>query len=75
MVAQVLLTPEGLDDETRFMNAQNTLNQLISMKIIPVINENDTVSTLEIQFGDNDQLSAKVAATDRCRSANYPLRY
>jgi glutamate 5-kinase len=62
MVAQVLLTPEGLDDETRFVNARNTLNQLISMKIIPVINENDTVSTLEIQFGDNDQLSAKVAA-------------
>jgi len=62
MVAQVLLTPEGLDDETRFNNAQNTLNQLISMKIIPVINENDTVSTFEIQFGDNDQLSARVAA-------------
>ncbi len=62
MVAQVLLTPEGLDDETRFTNAQNTLNQLISMKVLPVINENDTVSTFEIQFGDNDRLSAKVAA-------------
>ncbi len=62
MVAQVLLTPEGLDDPVRFTNAQNTLNQLISMKILPVINENDTVSTLEIQFGDNDRLSAKVAA-------------
>jgi glutamate 5-kinase len=62
MVAQVLLTPEGLEDQTRFTNAQNTLNQLISMKIVPVINENDTVSTVEIQFGDNDQLSAKVAA-------------
>jgi glutamate 5-kinase len=62
MVAQVLLTPEGLDDETRFTNARNTLNQLISMKIIPVVNENDTISTFEIQFGDNDQLSARVAA-------------
>jgi glutamate 5-kinase len=62
MVAQVLLTPEGLDDETRFTNAQNTLKQLISMKILPVVNENDTVSTFEIQFGDNDRLSAKVAA-------------
>ncbi len=61
MVAQVLLTPEGMDDPVRFNNAQNTLNQLISMKILPVINENDTVSTFEIQFGDNDQLSAKVA--------------
>lgn len=62
MVAQILLTPEGLDDETRFTNARNTLNQLISMKILPVVNENDTVSTFEIQFGDNDSLSAKVAA-------------
>jgi glutamate 5-kinase len=61
MVAQVLLTPEGLDDDTRRINAQNTLNQLITMKIIPVVNENDTVSTLEIQFGENDTLSAKVA--------------
>lgn len=61
MVAQVLLTQEGLDDETRFTNAKNTLNQLISMKILPVVNENDTVSTFEIRFGDNDSLSAKVA--------------
>ena len=62
MVAQVLLTPEGLNDRTRFTNAQNTLTQLISMKILPVVNENDTVSTFEIQFGDNDRLSAMVAA-------------
>ena len=61
MVAQVLLSPEGLDEETRFTNAQNTLNQLISMKILPVVNENDTISTFEIRFGDNDSLSAKVA--------------
>ncbi|MFC2112354.1 glutamate 5-kinase [Bacteroidota bacterium] len=61
MVAQVLLTPEGLDDETRFTNARNTLNQLISMNILPIVNENDTVSTFEIQFGDNDRLSAMVA--------------
>jgi len=61
MVAQVLLTPEGLDDETRRVNAQNTLNQLITMKIIPIVNENDTVSTIEIQFGENDSLSAMVA--------------
>lgn len=61
MVAQVLLTRDGLDDEVRALNAKNTLNELIRMKIIPVINENDTVSTAEIQFGDNDTLSAKVA--------------
>ena len=61
MVAQVLLTRDGLDDETRRNNAKNTLNELLKMKIIPIINENDTVSTAEIQFGDNDNLSAKVA--------------
>jgi len=61
IVAQVLLTRDGLDDDTRQMNARNTINELLRMKIIPVINENDTVSTAEIQFGDNDNLSAKVA--------------
>lgn len=61
MVAQVLLTRDGLDDETRGNNARNTLNELLRMKIIPIVNENDTVSTAEIQFGDNDTLSAKVA--------------
>ena len=61
MVAQVLLTRDGLDDEERALNAKNTLNELLRMKIIPVINENDTVSTAEIQFGDNDTLSANVA--------------
>ena len=61
MVAQVLLTRDGLEDETRQLNARNTINELLRMKIIPIINENDTVSTAEIQFGDNDNLSAKVA--------------
>jgi len=61
MIAQVLLTPEGLDEEFRRKNAGNTLNELLSMRIVPVINENDTVSTVEIQFGDNDTLAAKVA--------------
>ena len=61
LVAQVLLTRDGLEDEERRNNARNTLNELMKMKIIPIINENDTVSTAEIQFGDNDNLSAKVA--------------
>ena len=61
MVAQVLLTRDGLEDDNRRQNARNTVNELLRMKIIPVINENDTVSTAEIQFGDNDNLSAKVA--------------
>ena len=60
-VAQVLLTRDGIENSVRRKNARNTLNQLIAMGIIPVVNENDTVSTHEIEFGDNDTLSALVA--------------
>jgi glutamate 5-kinase len=60
-VAQVLLTRDGIENSMRRKNARNTLNQLIEMGIIPVVNENDTVSTHEIEFGDNDTLSASVA--------------
>ncbi len=61
MVAQVLLTRDGLDNEQRRNNATNTINELLLMKVIPIINENDTVSTVEVRFGDNDNLSAKVS--------------
>ncbi len=61
IVAQVLLTKDGLIRKEQRINAQNTINMLLSMKIIPIINENDTVSTEEIEFGDNDTLSAYVA--------------
>jgi len=60
-VAQVLLTRDGIENPVRRKNARNTLLQLIEMGIIPVVNENDTVSTDEIEFGDNDTLSAAVA--------------
>lgn len=60
-VAQVLLTRDGIENSTRRKNARNTLNRLLEMGIIPVVNENDTVSTHEIEFGDNDTLSASVA--------------
>jgi glutamate 5-kinase len=60
-VAQVLLTKDILVKEERRINAKNTLNELLSMDIIPIINENDTVATDEIEFGDNDTLSAHVA--------------
>ena len=60
-VAQVLLTRDGIENSLRRKNARNTLNQLIEMGIIPVVNENDTVITDEIEFGDNDTLSAVVA--------------
>jgi len=60
-VAQVLLTREDLSDRRRYLNARNTLEALLAQKVIPVINENDTVATDEIRFGDNDNLSAMVA--------------
>jgi glutamate 5-kinase len=60
-VAQVLLTKDILVNPERRINAANTLNELLSMDIIPIINENDTVATDEIEFGDNDTLSAYVA--------------
>ena len=60
-VAQVLLTRDGIENSLRRKNARNTLNQLIKMGIMPVVNENDTVITDEIEFGDNDTLSAAVA--------------
>jgi glutamate 5-kinase len=59
-VAQVLLTRDDLTHRRRYLNARNTLLTLLSWKIIPVINENDTVVVDEIKFGDNDNLSAMV---------------
>lgn len=60
-VAQVLLTREDFSERVRYLNSKNTIATLISYGIIPVINENDTVATDEIKFGDNDQLAALVA--------------
>ncbi|OVE77582.1 glutamate 5-kinase [bacterium F11] len=59
--AQILLTREDLLDRQRYLNIRNTLMNLLSLQTIPIINENDSVSTDEIQFGDNDNLSAIVA--------------
>jgi glutamate 5-kinase len=61
ITAQVLLTRADLSDRKRYLNARNTIMTLIGKGILPIINENDTVSTEEIKFGDNDQLSAMVA--------------
>ncbi|MDP4153512.1 MAG: glutamate 5-kinase [Bacillota bacterium] len=60
-VAQVLLTRDVVDEEHRMDNVINTLNRLIELGTIPVINENDTVAIEEIEFGDNDTLSAVVS--------------
>lgn len=59
--AQILLTHDDLSDRKRYLNARSTLRALVDLDIIPVINENDTVVTDEIRFGDNDTLAALVA--------------
>jgi glutamate 5-kinase len=58
--AQILLTHEDLADRRRYLNARSTLTTLLDLNVIPVINENDTVTTEEIRFGDNDTLGALV---------------
>ena len=60
-VAQVLLTLEDTEQRERYLNARATLETLLSLGAIPVINENDTVATAEIRYGDNDRLAARVA--------------
>ncbi|MBI1987092.1 MAG: glutamate 5-kinase [Nitrospinae bacterium] len=60
-VAQILLTHEDLANRARYLNARNTLLTLLHYRVIPIINENDTVAVEEIKFGDNDTLSALVA--------------
>ena len=59
--AQVLLTHEDLRNRRRYLNARSTLSTLLELGVIPVVNENDTVATDEIRFGDNDNLAALVA--------------
>ncbi|HSK40829.1 MAG TPA: glutamate 5-kinase [Arenibaculum sp.] len=60
-VAQVLLTLEDTEDRRRHLNGRSTLEMLLKLGAVPVINENDTVATSEIRFGDNDRLAARVA--------------
>ena len=57
-VAQVLVTRSGLQDRERYLNARHTLVKLFELGVVPIVNENDTVATEEIRFGDNDNLSA-----------------
>ena len=59
--AQILLTLDDTEDRRRYINALNTLNRLLKLGAVPVVNENDTIATNEIRFGDNDRLSARVA--------------
>ena len=61
-IAQILLTRNDIADRTHYLNAQNTLSELLHMGVIPIVNENDTLSVAEIKFGDNDTLSAITAS-------------
>ena len=61
--AQVLMTLEDSRDRRRYLNSRATLEQLITLGALPIVNENDTVATDEIRFGDNDRLAAQIAAT------------
>jgi len=60
-VAQILLTPSDTEERRRHLNARATIEMLLNLGAIPVINENDTVATEEIRYGDNDRLAARVA--------------
>ena len=59
-VGQILLTRSGLEDRERFLNARHTMLELLKLRVVPVVNENDTVATEEIRFGDNDNLAATI---------------
>lgn len=61
--AQVLLTPDDTEVKRRFLNARGTLEKLLEHGVVPVVNENDTVATDELRYGDNDRLAARVAQT------------
>ena len=60
--AQILLTLSETEERRRYLNARSTMNTLLRMGAVPVVNENDTVATTEIRYGDNDRLAARVAA-------------
>ena len=59
-VGQVLLTRAGLEDRERFLNARRTMLELLRLGVVPIVNENDTIATEEIRFGDNDNLAATI---------------
>lgn len=59
--AQMLVTLDDLEDRRRYLNASATLGRLLQLGVVPIINENDSVATAEIRFGDNDRLAARVA--------------
>lgn len=63
ITAQILLTLEDSADRRRYLNSRATLEQLLGLGVVPIVNENDTVATDEIRYGDNDRLAAQIAVT------------
>lgn len=63
ITAQVLLTRDDLRSRERFLNARNTMTRLLDWKVIPIVNENDTVAVQELKFGDNDLIALAVTST------------
>ncbi len=61
VAAQVLMTPDDTENRRRFLNARRTFGKLLERSVIPIVNENDTVATEEIRYGDNDRLAARIA--------------
>ena len=59
--SQILITAEDLNERRKYLNIRNTIYSLMDLDVVPIINENDTTSTEEIRFGDNDKLSAMIA--------------
>lgn len=59
---QILVTPGDTEERRRYLNARNTIETLLKLRAVPVVNENDTVATSEIRYGDNDRLAARVAS-------------
>jgi glutamate 5-kinase len=63
ITGQVLVTLEDTEDRRRYLNSRATMETLLSLGVVPIVNENDTVATDEIRFGDNDRLAAQIAVT------------
>jgi len=61
VAGQILVTPQDTEERRRYLNARATVQKLLEMRAVPVVNENDTVATSEIRYGDNDRLAARVA--------------
>ena len=75
VAGQVLLTAGDLENPTHRSNARRAMERLLGLRILPIVNENDTVATHEIRFGDNDRLAALVGAADRRRRAGAAQRH